>query len=117
MEKKVLPQKLKTKLPFATDTDFEAITAHELLCMDLPAQPPIISRILPRGLFIFAGAPKVGKSWLVLWLAHQISTGRTVWDFETTKGNVLYLSLEDPVTRLKNRYIEIANECIAICTL
>lgn len=114
MEKKAPPGQAipKTRLLHTTDSDFEAIPAAELLDMEIPARPPVISRIMPRGTFIFAGAPKVGKSWLVLWFAHQISTGRAVWDFETTRGNVLYLSLEDPVMRLKNRYMEIADDCI-----
>ena len=40
--------------------------------------PPIrfvISQLLPQGLHVLAGAPKVGKSWLSLWLCLQVAKG------------------------------------------
>ncbi len=86
------------------------ITATEILDMDLPPIKSIISRILPTGTFIFAGASKIGKSWMVLWLANQISLGKPVWEFETAQNEVLYLALEDNIRRLQNRLNEIADE-------
>ena len=35
----------------------------------------LIEGMLGPGLYILAGAPKIGKSWLVLQIAHHISTG------------------------------------------
>ena len=86
------------------------ISADELLCMEFAESRPVISRLMPRGTYIVAGAPKIGKSWMVLWFAKQISSGQSVWEFETTKGDVLYISLEDPARRLQNRLMEIADE-------
>ena len=40
---------------------------------------------LPEGLHILAGAPKVGKSWLALWLCLCVAKGESVWDFAVTK--------------------------------
>jgi RecA-family ATPase len=88
------------------------ISANELLNMEFPESRPVISRLMPRGTYIFAGAPKIGKSWMVLWFAKQISSGAPIWDFDTTKGDVLYISLEDPARRLQNRLMEIADENI-----
>lgn len=62
----------------------------------------IIDKILPSGLHILAGSPKIGKSWLVLWLCQMIAVGESVWGFNTTKGQVLYLCLEDRLPRIKN---------------
>lgn len=71
---------------------------------------PVISRILPTGTFIFAGASKIGKSWMVLWFTNQIALGQPVWEFATTQSEVLYLSLEDTPRRLQQRLNEIADE-------
>lgn len=39
--------------------------------MSQPLRPPdfVVDSLLSQGLHILAGSPKVGKSWLVLWLA------------------------------------------------
>ena len=53
--------------------------------------------------FTLTGAPKVGKSWLVLWLANQVSKGEPVWGLKTEKCGVLYISLEDTFQRMQQR--------------
>ncbi len=74
--------------------------------------PPkfIISEIMPTGLHMLAGSPKVGKSWLVLWLCDQIAKGEKVWEYDTLKSNVLYLSLEDTYDRLHHRLASITEQ-------
>jgi hypothetical protein len=62
-----------------------------------------IDTLLPQGLIILAGPPKVGKSWLVLDWCLSISKGEKVWDFNTKQGTTLYLCLEDTKRRLQNR--------------
>jgi uncharacterized membrane protein len=54
-------------------------------------------------LHLLAGSPKVGKSWLALWLCHQVAKGESVWGFETFARQTLYLSLEDSLSRLHHR--------------
>ena len=61
-----------------------------------------------KGLYILAGAPKIGKSWLVLWIAHCVSVGAPVWELKTKKCDVLYLSLEDTYQRLQRRLVEVS---------
>lgn len=87
----------------------ETVTAKELLNTEFEPLRPIISRILPSGTFVYAGASKIGKSWMVLWLANQVSLGLPVWEFETHPCEVLYLSLEDTKRRLQQRLNEIAD--------
>ena len=41
----------------------------------------IIKGILRSGLYILAGAPKVGKSFLVGQIAYHVSTGRPLWGY------------------------------------
>ena len=54
----------------------------------------IIEDILPIGLHIFCGAPKVGKSWLMLDICIRVSKGEEIWNLKTNKCDVLYLALE-----------------------
>lgn len=57
--------------------------------MELKQPRVIIDKILPSGLHILAGSPKLGKSWLVLWLCQMIATGGSVWGVKTTKGQFI----------------------------
>lgn len=59
---------------------------------------------------ILTGAPKVGKSWLALWLCLQVAKGEPVWSFESSQGTVLYLCLEDSYTRIQNRLFQITED-------
>ena len=75
--------------------------------------PPIrfvISHLLPQGLHVLAGAPKVGKSWLSLWLCLQVAKGKPAWEFPTKQGDVLYLCLEDSYSRIQNRLLDITDD-------
>jgi DNA-binding transcriptional ArsR family regulator len=56
-----------------------------------------------EGLTILAGAPKLGKSWLLLATAVAVSTGGEVLGQQCETGDVLYLALEDNRRRLKAR--------------
>lgn len=76
------------------------IDADTLMTTPLPVIQYIIDRLLPQGLHILAGAPKIGKSWLALALCLRIAKGESVWGFSSTQGTVLYLCLEDSYSRI-----------------
>jgi len=78
--------------------------------MDVMPPKFIVSEIMPVGLHILAGSPKVGKSWLVLWLCNQIAKGEKVWEYDSLQSNVLYLSLEDTYARLHHRLSSITEQ-------
>ena len=88
----------------------QTIDADTLLSTPLPATRFVVDRLLPEGLHILAGAPKIGKSWLALWLCLCVAKGESVWDFAVTKGTVLYLCLEDSLTRIQNRLFQITED-------
>lgn len=67
------------------------------------SRPPIVDGLLCAGTYLLAGAPKVGKSFLVAQLAYHVSMGLKLWDYEVRKGTVLYLALEDNYQRLQER--------------
>jgi hypothetical protein len=88
----------------------EIKSGSELLNTILPEIQFTVSELLSEGLHILGGSPKVGKSWLVLWWCLQIAKGEPIWNFETKKGTVLYLALEDPFTRLQDRLLDMTDE-------
>lgn len=84
-------------------TPLDAVNAKTLLDMDVPPIRYIVSDLLPVGLHLLAGSPKIGKSWFALWLCNQVAAGENVWQFETARCTTLYLSLEDTMDRLHLR--------------
>lgn len=64
----------------------------------------IIPGLVPEGLTIFAGKPKVGKSWLILDGAVSVASARAcLGNVEPEQGDVLYCALEDNARRLQDR--------------
>ena len=82
---------------------FEPLTVDSLLSPERAAPSWPISNLLPPGLTILAGAPKVGKSWLALQIARSVATGEPLFGEPVTQGPILYLALEDTPARLKDR--------------
>ena len=66
-------------------------------------RPPIIGGLLYMGTYLFVGAPKVGKSFLMAQLAYYVSKGMPFWNCQVHQGSVLYLALEDDYRRLQER--------------
>lgn len=79
------------------------ISMTELYQTAFRSRPPIIDGLLYAGAYILAGAPKIGKSFLVAQIAYHVSTGRKLWDFDVHQGTVLYLALEDDYQRIQSR--------------
>jgi len=90
--------------------DLKIINADNLLYTSLNESEFIIEEILPVGLHIFCGAPKVGKSWLMLDLCIKVSKGEELWNLKTKQCDVLYLALEDTYQRLQKRLFKLTDE-------
>lgn len=76
----------------------------DLLSWELPPVRWTIPDILPEGLTLLAGKPKLGKSWLALSVALSIAAGGVALGAQpVAKGDVLYLALEDNARRLQSR--------------
>ena len=69
-----------------------------------------VDGLISQGLFILAGAPKVGKSWLALDMCLSIAKGEKVLGKATSCGHAVYLSLEDSLIRLQNRLYELTDD-------
>ena len=79
------------------------IDGETLLDMNLSPPKFCVKSLLPQGLSILGGAPKVGKSWMVMDLCVRVAKGEPIWNLETAKGTALYLCLEDPYFRVQQR--------------
>ncbi len=70
----------------------------------------VVENLIAQGLYILAGASKVGKSWLALDMCLSIAKGEKVLGQQTTQGTALYLCLEDSFARIQNRLYELTDE-------
>ena len=61
--------------------------------------------VIPEGVTILAGKPKIGKSWLALDICIAAADGSryTLGDLKPRHGDCLYLALEDNERRMKKR--------------
>ena len=83
----------------------ESYTVRQLAGMEIEPVKWFIPQVLPSGLTILAGPPKIGKSFFCWNMALAIATGGVAFSSTTLEQsyNVTYLSLEDPPALLKDR--------------
>ncbi|EOS30295.1 hypothetical protein C804_03221 [Lachnospiraceae bacterium A4] len=60
---------------------FETVSMAELYDTVYPSKPPLIDSLLYTGTYLFAGAPKLSKSFLMAQIAYHISRGIPLWDY------------------------------------
>ena len=88
---------------------FDVVDAETLIESNIEPVEFVVDELLSVGLHVLAGAPKVGKSWLALQMCLSVALGNKLWNFKTHKGTVLYLSLEDTRSRIKERILKTAD--------
>lgn len=81
----------------------QTVSMTELYDTLYPPRTPVVDGFLYGGTYLFAGAPKVGKSFFMGQLAYHVAMGLPLWDYPVRKGTVLYLALEDDYARLQRR--------------
>lgn len=87
----MLRENVQSEIPLRFYRRFTAQMLHELT---FPPVSFVIPGILPEGLGVLAGRPKIGKSWWALARAIEVAAAG---------GPVLHLALEDPARRLQSR--------------
>ena len=73
----------------------KTVTMNELYDNVYRSSPPIIEGLLNTGTYLFVGAPKVGKSFMMAQMAYHVSAGIPLWGYPVRQGTVLYLARED----------------------
>ncbi len=91
----------------------QTIDGETLMSQPLTPLNFVVDTLLSQGLHILAGSPKVGKSWLALWLAVTVAKGEPIWGMDVKQGTTLYLCLEDSTLRIQNRLFEITEDAPA----
>ena len=92
-------------------TPLEISSFKELSEKDIPQVEPLVDNFLPgKGVFLFCGSSKIGKSWMALQLGFKITTGTPLWHFDTVKKDVMYLCLEDGERRLQERMFKMSKQ-------
>jgi AAA domain len=80
------------------------ITAKDLQTKTFAPVRIILPGLIPEGVTILAGKPKIGKSWLELDIGLAVAGDRYVLgQTKPVQGDTLYLALEDNQRRLKKR--------------
>ena len=89
---------------YPVTSSLEAVTLSELYDTAYTPAITLIENFLSSGVYILAGPPKIGKSFLMVQLAYHVATGQEFLGHKVTPASVLYLSLEDDLTRLQKRF-------------
>lgn len=80
------------------------VSAVDLLAKNFPEPKYAVNGLLPEGLTVLVGQPKIGKSWFVLGVAVAVASGgNTLGNIPVSQGDALYLALEDGERRLQTR--------------
>jgi hypothetical protein len=88
------------------DADKLLATLRTGAWLDTQEFPPLsyaVPGLIPEGSVLLVGAPKIGKSWLVLAVALAVAEGGRALGLEVPKRPVLYLALEGGHRRLQDR--------------
>jgi hypothetical protein len=89
-------------------------TLAELLATEPEPLRWVLPGIIPEGLTLLVGPPKVGKSWFNLNLMAALATGRPDsvfgWGDQMEKAESLYLALEDPFSRVHLRMNKVTRD-------
>ena len=88
----------------AASSSLEAVSLPELYDTSYTPATALIDNFLYSGVYILAGPPKTGKSFLMAQLAYHVAAGMEFFSHKVTPASVLYLSLEDNLVRLQKRF-------------
>ena len=106
-------EEMQREMQLSLDPSYlKAVSMNELFDTQYQSKPPLIDGLLYPGTYIFAGSPKLGKSFLMAQLAYHVSTGTPLWNYTTRKGTVLYLALEDDYRRFTKEVKELFTDTI-----
>jgi hypothetical protein len=102
------PHSRKARAQQANGGDQEPIkaacTTKALETMTFDPIKHVVPGILIEGLTLFAGKPKIGKSWFLLDVAIAVANGGfTLGELHCIQGDALYCALEDSERRLQSR--------------
>lgn len=82
----------------------QGFTSAQITTMKLAQPKWVVEGLIPVGLTVLAGKPKIGKSWLTLDLSLAVCAGsKVLGGYDAKRGDALHLALEDTKHRLQSR--------------
>jgi hypothetical protein len=90
-----------------THTDDDEITLDKLQHRLFEPIRWVVPDYIPEGLTVFAGKPKIGKSWMMLGVALAVARGTETLGKLVEGGDVLYCGLEDGRRRMQARVAKV----------
>ena len=91
-------------------TDLITKSSEEIMTTLYKPTVFVVDGLFAQGLYLLAGSPKVGKSWLALELCLAVAKGEKLFDRKTLQGSALYFCLEDSYQRIQNRLYELTDD-------
>lgn len=88
---------------YSDDDKLAPLDSEEIANKYFERKDFLVDSLLTTGLCMLAGAPKIGKSWLVLHLCLCIAKGEPFLGLPVRQSEVLYLALEDDGFRIHRR--------------
>lgn len=74
--------------PVVRKPSLHTVSMTELYDMAFPPRTPVIEGLLYSGTYLFAGSPKIGKSFFMSQLGYHAATGTPLWDYPVRQGSV-----------------------------
>lgn len=85
------------------------MSATDLMAQELPPVKWVVPDVLPEGVTVLAGKPKLGKSWLAMAVGVAVASGGVALGTKPVeRGEVLYMALEDNRRRLQKRLAKLS---------
>ena len=66
--------------------NLETVSMEELYDTVYPIKKPLVEDLIYNGVYLFVGAPKVGKSFLMAEIGFCVSAGIDLWGHKTNQG-------------------------------
>lgn len=97
-------EKVKKEKKSSPEAWRNGVSAREIISKEYKQTEAIIDGFLFKGLNIFAGPSKIGKSNLATEISDAVENGKPIFGQDTKTGEVLFYSLEDPGFRQKKKF-------------
>ena len=86
------PEEMYRRIHRMSDPAYlNTVTLDELMDNVFEVKSAVIENLLYTGAYILAGAPKIGKSFLVAQIAHHVSTGQDLWGYKVQEQSSILL--------------------------
>lgn len=112
--KDVLPKSSASPSPVPMDHASRGLLVNDLMKQKYPEPEFLVKGLVAPGVYILAGRPKRGKSWMMLDLSLAVAEGGFFLERQCKQGDVIYFALEDNRRRMQGRLREMMNRMLVI---